>query len=75
MLDLHPIRIGQKQYVSVLSSIVDYAQQLDGWVPTVSNALDHWNKNQEWKHDAKFCLLLTGDIDNFTFFDYLPRLI
>ncbi|MHA2170382.1 MAG: polysaccharide deacetylase family protein [Candidatus Kariarchaeaceae archaeon] len=74
MFDLHPIRIGQQQYVSVLSNIVDYAHQFDGWLPTVSDALDYWNKNKEWKHNAKFCLLLTGDIDNFTFFDYLRRL-
>jgi len=75
MFDLHPIRIGQKKYISSLEKLVEYGTDLGGWFPTVSEAVKYWNKNKTWKHDAPFCGLLTGDIDNFVFFrDYLSRL-
>lgn len=75
MFDLHPIRIGQKKYASVLKEILDFTAQQDGWAPTVSEGVNYWKKFSKWKGDAKFCLLLTGDIDNFVFIDYLRRLI
>ena len=74
MFDLQPIRIGQNKYISVLNSIVKYGKELGGWFPTVTEAVNHWNKHGNWKDDAPFCCLLTGDIDNYTFFDYLQRL-
>ncbi|MHA2102611.1 MAG: polysaccharide deacetylase family protein [Candidatus Hodarchaeales archaeon] len=76
MFDLHPIRIGQKKYVKSLETLVSYGNELGGWYPTVSEAIKYWDKNKAWKHDSKFCVLLTGDIDNFVFLrDYLSRLI
>lgn len=74
MFDLHPIRMGQTKYVNVLSSVVEYGTELNGWFPTVTEAVNYWSKHGKWKHDAPFCCLLTGDIDNFSFFDYLQRL-
>lgn len=73
MFDLHPIRLGQKHYVSCLIPFLEYAQKINAWLPTVSEAIEYWNKHQKWKHDAPVCCLLTGDIDNFTFWDYLRR--
>jgi peptidoglycan/xylan/chitin deacetylase (PgdA/CDA1 family) len=74
MFDLHPIRMGQSKHVKVLNSIVKYGTELGGWFPTVTEAVKYWSKNGNWKDDAPFCCLLTGDIDNFTFSDYLRRL-
>jgi len=74
MFDLHPIRIGQPKYVNVLNTIVKYGTELNGWFPTVTEAVNYLSKHGKWKHDAPFCCLLTGDIDNFSFFDYLQRL-
>lgn len=75
MFDLHPIRIGQKKYIESLETLVRYGNDIGGWFPTVSDAVEYWNKFQRWKEDRKFCVLLTGDIDNFVFLrDYLSRL-
>jgi peptidoglycan/xylan/chitin deacetylase (PgdA/CDA1 family) len=74
MFDLHPIRMGQTKYITVLNSLVKYGTELGGWFPTVTEAVNYWNKHGNWKDDAPFCCLLTGDIDNYTFFDYLQRL-
>jgi len=74
MFDLHPIRIGQPKYVNMLNAIVKYGTEQNGWFPTVTEAVNYWDKHGKWKHDASFCCLLTGDIDNFSFFDYLQRL-
>lgn len=74
MFDLHPIRMGQPKYVNVLNSVVEYGTALNGWFPTVNEAVNYWSKHGKWKHDAPFCCLLTGDIDNFSFFDYIQRL-
>ena len=75
MFDLHPIRIGQKRYIKSLETLVKHGNDIGGWFPTVSEAVEYWNKNKKWKEDRKFCVLLTGDIDNFVFLrDYLSRL-
>ena len=74
MFDLHPIRMGQPKHINVLNNIVKYGTELNGWFPTVTEAVNYWSKHGNWKHDAPFCCLLTGDIDNFSFFDYLQRL-
>lgn len=75
MFDLHPIRIGQPEYIDVLRQTLDYGRKLNGWFPTVTEAVNYWNKHKEWKDGASFCCLLTGDIDNFAFTDYLLRLL
>jgi peptidoglycan/xylan/chitin deacetylase (PgdA/CDA1 family) len=74
MFDLHPIRIGQPKYIDVLNSLVEYGTELNGWFPSVTEAVNYWREHGKWKHNAPFCCLLTGDIDNFSFFDYLQRL-
>jgi len=73
MFDLHPIRIGQEKYVQVLHDLIAYAHELNGWIPTVNEAVSYWKDHSSWKHNTDFCLLLTGDIDNFVFYDYLRR--
>ncbi|MFX0207562.1 MAG: polysaccharide deacetylase family protein [Candidatus Hodarchaeota archaeon] len=73
MFDLHPIRIGQKKYIPSLEKLLDYATKIEAWVPTVSEAVDYYSKHHKWKGDAPVCCLLTGDIDNYTFFDYMRR--
>ena len=74
MFDLHPIRMGQNKHIKVLDSILRYGTGLGGWFPTVTEAVKYWSRHGNWKDDAPFCCLLTGDIDNFTFSDYLRRL-
>lgn len=74
MFDLHPIRVGQPNYVKALEQAVDYGAMLNGWFPSVSEAVEWWNKRRSWKHDAVFCCLLTGDIDTVTFTDYVRRI-
>jgi len=74
MFDLHPIRIGQPQYVEVLDQIVSYGKSIGGWFPTVTEAVKFRLDHDDW-NGYKFCCLLTGDIDNFYFRDYLKRLI
>ena len=74
MFDLHPIRIGQSKYIDVLKNLVEHGTELNGWFPSVTEAVNYWREHGKWKHDAPFCCLLTGDIDNFSFFDYLQRL-
>lgn len=73
MFDLHPIRISQPQYLEVLKKVVEYGYELDGWFPTVTEAVKYWRKHGRWKHT--FCCLMTGDIDNYVFSDYLRRLL
>ncbi|MGY5852944.1 MAG: polysaccharide deacetylase family protein [Candidatus Thorarchaeota archaeon] len=73
MFDLHPIRIGQPEFVVCLGELLEYVNTLGGWTPTPSEAVEHWNKHKQWKGDSTFCLLLTGDIDNWVFSDYLRR--
>ncbi len=73
MFDLHPIRIGQPEFVSCLDRVLEKATELGGWCPTPVEAVRQWEKHGQWKGDSKFCLLLTGDIDNWVFSDYLRR--
>ena len=73
MFDLHPIRIGQPNYVSVLEDLISYGTSIGGWFPTVSEAVERKMKKGDW-NGHEFCCLLTGDIDNFYFRDYLRRL-
>jgi peptidoglycan/xylan/chitin deacetylase (PgdA/CDA1 family) len=74
MFDLHPIRIGQYRYLDVLRQMLVLGSELGGWFPTVTEAVNYWHMHQQWKNGASFCCLLTGDVDNFTFADYLLRL-
>ncbi|MFX0123795.1 MAG: polysaccharide deacetylase family protein [Candidatus Hodarchaeota archaeon] len=74
MYDLHPIRIGQNQYIQCLRQLLIHAIKIDAWIPTISEAVDYWSKYHQWKDSASVCCLLTGDIDNFTFFDYIRRI-
>ncbi len=73
MFDLHPIRIGQEKYIDSLKQLLEYAQTISAWTPTVTEAIDYWSKHKKWKDNAPVCCILTGDIDNFNFFDYLRR--
>ncbi len=75
MFDLHPIRMGQPEFATCLSAVTEYAQGLGAWCPTPSEAVKYWNSHKKWKGDSSFCLLLTGDIDNWVFSDYLRRVI
>jgi len=75
MFDLHPIRMGQKEYVGCLREVVEHASGLGAWCTTPEKAVKYWNTHSKWKSDSKFCLLLTGDIDNWVFSDYLRRVL
>ncbi len=74
MFDLHPIRIGQPKYNDLLKQVLAYGTELNGWFPTVTEAVEQWFKHHEWKDGASFCCLLTGDIDSLALLDYLRRL-
>ncbi len=73
MFDLHPIRMGQAQYVGVIDRLIEYGKNNGGWFPTVTQAVESKMKGKEWEGHS-FCCLLTGDVDNFHFRDYLKRL-
>jgi peptidoglycan/xylan/chitin deacetylase (PgdA/CDA1 family) len=73
MFDLHPIRMGQPEYTVVLDRIISYGKSIGGWFPTVSEAVKFRQGRADWGR-FEFCCLLTGDIDNFYFRDYLKRL-
>ncbi|NHJ46849.1 MAG: polysaccharide deacetylase family protein [Asgard group archaeon] len=73
MFDLHPIRLGRKEYISSLKLLLEHGQKINAWFPSVTEAIDYWKKHKKWKDNAPVCCLLTGDIDNFTFWDYLRR--
>ncbi len=75
MFDLHPIRMGQKKYVGCLKGVIEHAHNLDAWCTTPTEAVKYWKTHGKWKSDSKFCLLLTGDIDNWVFSDYLRRVL
>jgi len=73
MFDLHPIRIAQPKYIDSVKQALEYGTKLNGWFPSVSEAVEQWNKKKTWKHNASFCCLFTGDIDTVSFDDYLRR--
>jgi len=75
MFDLHPIRLGQSEYVGCLRDICIHANSLGAWITTPNEAVTYWHTHNRWKGDRTFCLLLTGDIDNWVFSDYLRRVI
>jgi len=75
MFDLHPIRIGQKKYIGCLKDVIEHSNSIGGWCTTPTEAVEYWNTHSKWKSDSKFCLLLTGDIDNWVFADYLRRVL
>ncbi|MDH4214029.1 MAG: polysaccharide deacetylase family protein [Candidatus Thorarchaeota archaeon] len=75
MFDLHPIRMGQPEFVGCLRDICVHANSLGAWCTTPSEAVNYWKAHKKWKGDSSFCLLLTGDIDNWVFSDYLRRVI
>lgn len=75
MFDLHPIRMGQPKFVGCLRDVSEYAQELGAWCTTPRDAVRYWSIHRRWKSDSSFCLLLTGDIDNWVFSDYLRRVI
>ena len=75
MFDLHPIRIGQPKYINLLERILSDGMKWDGWFPTITEAVEHWLRHEELKHGASFCCLLSGDIDNSDFHEYLARLL
>lgn len=75
MFDLHPIRMGQSEFVDCLKEVTEHAQGLGAWCTTPTEAVKYWNTHGKWKGDSTFCLLLTGDIDNWVFTDYLRRVL
>ncbi|MFX1578822.1 MAG: polysaccharide deacetylase family protein [Promethearchaeota archaeon] len=75
MFDLHPIRVGQKRFVKCLGDIIEHANGLGGWCTTPTEAVQYWKTHSRWRGDSNFCLLLTGDIDNWVFSDYLRRIL
>ena len=75
MFDLHPIRMGQPEYVGCLRDVTQHALGLGAWCTTPTEAVKYWEAHRRWKGDSKFCLLLTGDIDNWVFSDYLRRIL
>jgi peptidoglycan/xylan/chitin deacetylase (PgdA/CDA1 family) len=75
MFDLHPIRIGQEKYVNCLRDVLEITSKLNGWSTTPTKAVTYWKNHSSWKGNSDFCLLLTGDIDNWGFSDYLRRIL
>lgn len=75
MFDLHPIRMGQSEFSGCLKDVTEHAQSLGAWCTTPTEAVKYWNTHNKWKGDSTFCLLLTGDIDNWVFSDYLRRIL
>lgn len=75
MFDLHPIRMGQSKYVGCIRDVIEHSNSIGGWCTTPREAIQYWNAHSKWKGDSEFCILLTGDIDNWVFSDYLRRVL
>ncbi|MHA2024705.1 MAG: polysaccharide deacetylase family protein [Candidatus Thorarchaeota archaeon] len=75
MFDLHPIRMGQAKFAGCLKEVIEFAKGFGAWCTTPTEAVKYWNSHGNWKGDSTFCLLLTGDIDNWVFSDYLRRIL
>jgi peptidoglycan/xylan/chitin deacetylase (PgdA/CDA1 family) len=66
VLQLHPIRIGQKKYLSFFEELVSHITTIGCEMPTLTEAV-----NKKCKLPA---VCLTGDIDCLSFKDYLKRI-
>ena len=66
VLQLHPIRIGQKKYLQFLDKLVSHITTLGFEMPTLTEVVN--------KKCALPAICLTGDIDCLSFYDYLKRI-
>jgi peptidoglycan/xylan/chitin deacetylase (PgdA/CDA1 family) len=66
VLQLHPIRIGQKKYLQFLNKLVSHITTLGFEMPTLTEVVN--------KKCTKPAICLTGDIDCLSFYDYLKRI-
>ncbi len=66
VLQLHPIRIGQKKYLQFLDKLVSHITTIGFEMPTLTEVVN--------KKCALPAICLTGDIDCLSFYDYLKRI-
>lgn len=66
VLQLHPIRIGQKKYLSFLEELVSHITTIGYEMPTLTEIVN--------KKCTSPAICLTGDIDCLSFKDYLTRI-
>jgi len=67
---LHPLRIGQEQYIPVLENLLHGIDKLpDFELASFSSAIKRWNEG-----DKTNLVVISGDIDCWTFVDYIRRL-
>jgi Polysaccharide deacetylase len=69
---LHPLRMGQKNYLPVVKSLLERINSYPGFeLASFSTAVKEWKK-QNLK--GRNLVVISGDIDCWTFFDYIRRL-
>ncbi len=66
VLQLHPIRIGQRFYLGFLESLVEYVASHGYSMPTLTDVIEGRSKMP--------AVCLSGDIDCLSFLDYLRRI-
>ena len=67
---LHPLRIGQAKYIGVLEKLLEGIDHIhDFELVSFSDAIRRWTEG-----DTTNQVVITGDIDCWTFVDYIRRL-
>lgn len=70
IFDMHPIRMGQKRFLTALNAICKFANKDSNSVLLgFKTAINSYQKGQKENF-----ICITGDIDTWTYFDYLRRL-
>jgi len=70
IFDMHPIRMGQKRFINALDAICKFVNKDSNSVLIdFKSAIHSYNKDQK-----KNFVCFTGDIDTWTYFDYIKRL-
>ncbi|MHA1672541.1 MAG: polysaccharide deacetylase family protein [Promethearchaeota archaeon] len=70
IFDMHPLRMGQKRLLPALDAICEYAEK-----DPHSTLIDFKTAVQSYKEgQTKNFICITGDIDTWTYLDYIKRL-
>lgn len=70
IFDMHPLRMGQKKFINALDAICRFVNNdPNSILIDFKNAINSYEEGQE-----KNLVCITGDIDTWTYFDYIRRL-
>ena len=49
MFELHPVRIGQKNYIASIEANLDNCRKHDIWDPNTAESVEYWSNHKKWK--------------------------